>query len=292
MTLKFEQSAVEVADTDCKIEIASALKELGDEYWKEQLKIFHNDPKNPAYIQFRNALVDQMKRCTGAGGNAALYTGGFGVSERYINEHNGELSDRDRKKLAGRRVIAAEHGLQVGPYEVDAHAATAVSDVTDVVCLQRLVDKSSGRATVKLERAETLELMHLLERAAKDLEATTKDNALFKKLTNLAAEWQTKFPGESLYSAVVSDPAAIDVRKEKRGALPVIIAPEALAELFTIKLDIDRAKQKLISRRPDIELDAQKLPGVIKKMWKFIRDTEEALYPDGYYLVNWEGKSK
>ncbi len=270
-----------------KIETTVGDQQLGEQYWKEQ-RVKFSSVDDTHYRELRDTIIGSMKKSTGEGGNEYRSGDGTFINGEYIRQY-GKLDEESLKKMAGRRLVAAENGLQVGPYEIKPSSDTAVARVTDVARLQNLIFRAQIEKKIQPDQADILELNNLLDRATANVETLSNRDAHISQLAKLVAEWESKFPGQDVTEAIVGSQNAVDIHKDKQGDKPVIVAPYATAELFKMKFYIERAREKLL-RSPSVELDAKKMPVVIHHVWRFIRDAEKGLYPDGYYVVGLHSK--
>lgn len=278
MSLINERNVTKTNGRRPKIVISSCDQQLGEQYWGEKQTCFKNGSNSKGYRELQSGIVESMRKSIGIRNNKDTTL----VDNGYLSQ-NGKLSDYDLKKLSGRRLLGSESGLQVGPYKINHIPGTAIARITDVNYLEGLIEKSGQEKTVKLEKFDVLELNNLLDRATESLDVAVKKDINFEKLDELVTEWQNKFPEQDVYNAIIGDVEATGIYKEMQGDKAIIVAPEATADLFKMKLYVERARLKLIDDS-NVELDSQKLPIVIRKVWKFICDTEKSLYPEGYYI--------
>jgi hypothetical protein len=269
-----------------KIEITPNEEQLGKEYWKKQLVNFNNDPTNQNYKDLQNVYIEGFKKATGEGGDPSVRTHGF-IDGNFCRTH-GRLSDKDLERFAGNRLLAAEYGLQIGPYKINQKSDTASARVTDVGRLQNLITEAQDREknsekNITVQKADILELNNLLDRAKEALDFAANQNSNFSDLIKLANEWKVKFPGQAIEDAIVGDLNATKVYKDKKDDKPVIVAPASTVELFQTKSFIERAQSKLVGDK--VEISTENLPKVIRRVWKFTRDSEKVLFPEGYYVA-------
>lgn len=257
-------------------------EQLGRKYWREELqRDYGGDPNNKNFKEFKRVLVAGFRKGTSRGGmvgGEGFFAGGD------ILRKTGKLPRKEEIRMAGRKFLAKENGLDLGPYKVDANSDVATASVTDVAFLEDIIQRASGKTTIKLDRVESIELQNLFDRAKSILEAGKKQDKDFETLKKLATEWQVKFPKEEVGGAIVGEPGVNKVSKEMRGGKAVILAPESTAELFKMEIYVERARAKISSSNP--ELDAKKVSLVIQRVLNFTRDMEKKLYPKGYYVVN------